>query len=288
MSNISFYSDRNIGLENSGFNAGSLASDERDLIVNCAGRMDSPYPINTYNKIGRLDYYLMFVESGRLKVELTDNAVTAEENDVIVFCPKYKYKYSSVDGKCEYLWVHFTGRTAGELLRLIGFSGDASIKRINKENKVPIYFKKIFDSYLKDSKYRDLELSTFMSQLILEVAKSEESEGTREGNRLQASVSYIRHNYKKNINTAVLAKIEHISPSRYNYLFKKLMGIPPNRYVLQCRLNAACDLFLSTDLTIKEVGLSVGYEDSHFFSRIFKKYVGVSPSEYKKKYFGAE
>ncbi len=219
---------------------------------------------------------------------LSDRTVTAEENDIIVFCPRYKYKYSSVDGKCEYLWVHFTGRMAQELLLLVGFSGDAGIKRINKENKIPVYFKKIFDSYLKDGKYRDLELSTFMSQLILEVAKSEESERCGEVNRLQGSVSYIRHNYKKNINIADLAKMEHISPSRYNYLFKKLMGMPPNRYVLQCRLNAACDLFLSTDLTVKEVGLSVGYEDSHFFSRIFKKYVGVSPSEYKKKYFGAE
>ena len=48
-------------------------------------------------------------------------------------------------------------------------------------------------------------------------------------------------------------------------------------------MNRACTLMLQEDMTVKETAIQVGYHDPFYFSRIFKKYMGISPAEYKKQ-----
>ena len=48
-------------------------------------------------------------------------------------------------------------------------------------------------------------------------------------------------------------------------------------------MSAACELLESSNISVKQVGALVGYNDPHFFSKLFKKHVGISPSEYREK-----
>ena len=66
--------------------------------------------------------------------------------------------------------------------------------------------------------------------------------------------------------------------------FKRYMGMTPLQYVTSIRITKAKDLLKNTAFTIQEVGRLVGYENPLYFSRIFKKQTGHSPSEYRKEY----
>ena len=57
--------------------------------------------------------------------------------------------------------------------------------------------------------------------------------------------------------------------------------MPPIDYFLHLKMQKACQLLFSQDMKIKQVALQLGYEDQYYFSRIFKKYMGMSPEQYR-------
>ena len=65
-------------------------------------------------------------------------------------------------------------------------------------------------------------------------------------------------------------------------LFKQTYGIPPKQYLQDMRMKKAMSLLVNTDLKIAEVALSVGYDCQLAFSGAFRKYTGISPSEYRE------
>ena len=85
------------------------------------------------------------------------------------------------------------------------------------------------------------------------------------------------------ISISELARMDSLSVSRYNTVFKDATGTAPIAYLIDTRMNVACELLRDTDMSVKNVGISVGYPDPQFFSKLFKRHVGISPIEYRKR-----
>ena len=60
------------------------------------------------------------------------------------------------------------------------------------------------------------------------------------------------------------------------------MGKPPNEYIIELRLQFAKNMLSGTNMSIKQISEHIGYNDPYFFSRLFKKHIGISPQEYRK------
>lgn len=95
---------------------------------------------------------------------------------------------------------------------------------------------------------------------------------------------YIQENYAEEISISELAELYEMNTNRLYYLFTKYAGMGPGDYLIAYRLNRAKELLLTTDVLIHEVANEVGYIDSLYFSRVFKKRFGVAPSEMRKKF----
>ncbi len=80
---------------------------------------------------------------------------------------------------------------------------------------------------------------------------------------------------------ALIAASSHASPSHLCRLFKKRLGISPMQYLEHLRIIRATGLLERTDQDIKAVSATVGYSNQLYFSRVFRKIKGVSPSEYR-------
>ncbi|GAA0830668.1 response regulator [Paenibacillus glucanolyticus] len=94
---------------------------------------------------------------------------------------------------------------------------------------------------------------------------------------------YIEDHYRqKGLTIHEVAKNNHVSPNYLSYLFKKYTGNSLWEYVVKLRMEESRSLILNTDLRRYEIAERVGYESPEHFSKIFKKYFGVSPSELKK------
>lgn len=100
---------------------------------------------------------------------------------------------------------------------------------------------------------------------------------------VERTSNYILQNYaQKGLTLNEVAQKNHVSPNYLSYLFKKKTGYNLWEYVIKLRMEESKRLILTTDLRRYEIAEQVGYESPEHFSKIFKKYYGISPSEMKK------
>jgi AraC-like DNA-binding protein len=78
-----------------------------------------------------------------------------------------------------------------------------------------------------------------------------------------------------------VAKACQYSPTYFSRLFHSVMGKTLKQYIIQKRLNLACGLLVSERDKISNIASASGFNDVSYFSRVFKKYMGCSPGEYR-------
>jgi len=104
---------------------------------------------------------------------------------------------------------------------------------------------------------------------------------TRSTGVIDRAKEYIMANYKKDISLDDVSKEVDISPYYFSKIFKEATGENFIEYLTNIRIEKAKELLNDTDMSMKEICVEVGYSNPNYFSRIFKKNVGVSPTEYK-------
>ncbi|WP_123041599.1 response regulator [Cohnella candidum] len=111
-----------------------------------------------------------------------------------------------------------------------------------------------------------------------------EEEWAEQNNQIvEKAKAYIDRNYaQKGLTLHEVAQRNHVSPNYLSYLFKKYTGFNLWEYVIKLRMEESRRLLLHSDMRRYEIAEKVGYESPEHFSKIFKKYYGVSPSEVKK------
>ena len=103
-------------------------------------------------------------------------------------------------------------------------------------------------------------------------------------NVVEKATHYFNENYNKQINIEEYAEKCHMSACWFINNFKKITKVTPMQYIVSLRITNAINLIENTDYNITEIANAVGYDNSLYFSRLFHKHTGMSPSEYKKKY----
>lgn len=93
---------------------------------------------------------------------------------------------------------------------------------------------------------------------------------------------YIDENYKKDIKLKDIADDLYISPYYLAHIFKKEIGFSPIQYLINRRIGEAQNLLLTTDMPVSEISKSVGYDNTNYFSILFKKAAGVSPAKFRE------
>jgi len=104
---------------------------------------------------------------------------------------------------------------------------------------------------------------------------------TNENEIIKNVINYIKENFSKDINLQDVAEVSNISYHYLSKMFKNATGKGFNEFLNEVRVKRALQLLLNPELSIKEVSMSVGIPDPNYFSKVFKKISGVSPSEYK-------
>ncbi|SFF33819.1 iron complex transport system substrate-binding protein [Paenibacillus algorifonticola] len=95
------------------------------------------------------------------------------------------------------------------------------------------------------------------------------------------AIRYLDEYYAEPVTLEMLSELLQCSPRQLQRLFKARYQAGPIDYLIQVRMQKAQELLLGTDAALKDISAAVGYPDSYYFSRIFKKHVGISPSSFK-------
>lgn len=95
---------------------------------------------------------------------------------------------------------------------------------------------------------------------------------------------YIAAHYTEDINMNLIARNINYSPGYLTKIFAQQYNITPMKYIISLRISKARNLLLSNpELSIKQIGELVGYPEQGYFSRIFKKHVGINPFDYRER-----
>ena len=120
------------------------------------------------------------------------------------------------------------------------------------------------------------KLSTACSDVV---RKREE----RSNDIIRTAMEYINDNYSKELSLDEVSRQVNISPYYFSKIFKEESGLNFIEYLTNVRIDKAKELLSGTDMSIKEVCATCGYTDPNYFSRSFKKNVGVTPTEFKER-----
>jgi AraC-like DNA-binding protein len=101
--------------------------------------------------------------------------------------------------------------------------------------------------------------------------------------KMSASLEFIEHNYQDNrITTPMLAEMSGMSLRYYNTLFTTFFGCSPKRYIMNKKIEEAKKMLLNTVLPIHEIALCGGFSDEFYFCKVFKREVGMTPTEFRR------
>ena len=95
---------------------------------------------------------------------------------------------------------------------------------------------------------------------------------------------YIQEHYAENLTLTQLAELVNVDECYLSHAFKKITHYSPQQYILRRRIGKAQCLLIYTSLPLTEIAARVGYEDSNYFSRVFKKIIGMSPRRYRQSW----
>jgi AraC-like DNA-binding protein/quercetin dioxygenase-like cupin family protein len=140
-------------------------------------------------------------------------------------------------------------------------------------------FKRCDEVFQKYSRYRDPLLKTIVRAIWLRLAEYWQGSTDRVISiRMEQMVKYLRDHLTEPISRRDLAGVFSMTPEHINALFKKELGITPTQLVHRERVYRAYQLIQHEGLSVKEAAPRVGFCDQFYFSKVFKRIMGVSPS----------
>lgn len=127
----------------------------------------------------------------------------------------------------------------------------------------------------------------FIHAIIL-AADGYEGDETQQERYVRSAQNLVRNSYQKKITVEKIAQEVGLERTYLNKLFQRYEGMSVQQYMMQCRMKNALELLKNPRLSIGDVGINIGYDDQFTFSKAFKKYHKVSPTEWRKEEFSKQ
>ncbi|MBQ7090736.1 MAG: helix-turn-helix transcriptional regulator [Clostridia bacterium] len=163
-------------------------------------------------------------------------------------------------------------------------STEAFVMKCAKSEAIAALFKKAFSVWVAKGEGYYFECISLLYKIFAELQKQSYLPETQY-RAIKPAIDYINEHFlEERISVTMLAERSGISPSYLKKLFIKKFGMPPSKYIINLKINYACDLLQSGLYRISQVAELCGYADLYFFSRQFKDYMGISPSAFIENY----
>ena len=229
------------------------------------------------------DHYLIHcVTSGRGVFSFGGRDYRLSGGDGFLLVPDAVASYQAdKDAPWQYCWIGFNGTDAKRLVEQTGLSAQNPVFHFTSPS-LPARLEEISGL----SCATPAGEARVQAGLLLFLAELMEAFGGSSARRaggyeyVQKAARFIEFNYSRDIDVEDIAASAGISRSHLYRLFMENLSIPPNEYLLRFRMNKAAALLETGTLSVGEVAYSTGFSDQLYFSRVFKKYMGLPPSQY--------
>lgn len=262
----------------------------RPLIVGSCGtyHLSTKDRLSTWRPRGRPDYQLLYVASGKTTFYFNGEPTEVPAGHMVLIHPRQeqRYEYFGKD-QPEVYWVHFTGSDVKNILQHYTIPLDRNVFYSGSSATYAYLFKEMISELQACCTGYEELLEMYLRQFFLLIQRSWEEQEPAVNSYIQKEMEYARRyfheHYNEDICIETYAQSRGMSVSWFLRNFKQVTMKSPMQYILTLRINNAVNLLETTDYNVTEIAAIVGYDNALYFSRIFKKQKGLSPSVYRKE-----
>lgn len=252
--------------------------------------MEECTPGHSFGPAVRDHYLIHYVHSGRGVFQVGSTTHHLEKGQGFLICPEIvTYYQADLENPWVYTWIGFHGLKAEMYLQQAGLTSETPIFKYDKDEYIDQCFKDMVSTKAL-LKSREIRLTgllyIFLSQLI-EINRESSFADLYENRReeyVKKAIQFIGMNYYRKISVQEIARHLGLDRSYFCTIFKRALNMPPQEFLVNYRVNKACELMKNNSLTIGDISRSVGYDDPLLFSKMFTKIKGISPRKYRKDY----
>lgn len=231
---------------------------------------------------GADQYILIYCTEGKGIIEVEDQIYRLEKSDAFCIPRNVRHKYYADEKEpWSILWVHFKGDNTNyfplEERKIV------HINSRHSDNRMMVLFNLLFRVLERNYTIGNfIYISQVLSLILSEIYFREKvDESSVQDRHVTMVIRYMYQHLCENLTLEEISEEVQLSKSYLNAVFKAQTGKSPVEFFIHLKMQEACKLLKSTDYYIYEVSSELGYTDQYYFSRIFKKVVGVSPKDYK-------
>lgn len=226
---------------------------------------------------------------GEGEIIIQKDKYVLNSGEFIMIPAKIEHKYVSDESNpWSIYWFHFKGSIGLSIVdlvhkKMLGFKG-----ALYNVKNIVAQFEEIYNllenGYSPDNlTYSNMCFWNFITSCIYKTQLNSTTDLTHSKDSIDLAIEFLKNNTEKSLSLQDIANNVNLSASHFSFLFRNKTGFSPIEYFNHLKMQKACQYLLFTDSRIKEISFELGINDQFYFSRMFKKLIGVSAVEYRKK-----
>lgn len=225
--------------------------------------------------------------AGRGWIRLADKSVQVITPGMVAWLPAHQaHAYGSAKrDPWSIEWAHFEGEEADAWRELLGIPLTGGSLKMSPAKAGELHLGEVWAQL--DQGYSTVNLTTAASCLRNALARAAQQKPVEKGQadaaqRVAASIAWMKGRLDKPLRVKELASHSGLSVPHYTVLFRRQTGFSPMDWFARLRVQWACELLDTTPHRIAEIARQTGYSDPYYFTRCFRRVVGVPPRRYRR------
>ena len=235
---------------------------------------------------GIRDHYLIhYIISGSGTYIVGKQQYHLQSGDTFLVYPNTEVTYfADREDPWEYCWVGFTGSDASIILNATDFTREQPVIKDTPEgDAIKCQLLHIYDARGNEFKHAvEMTGRLYTARALFMHNATKNTENASVNQYVQKGIEYISANYSYPITVEDIASYVGLSRSHLFRSFETVLGQSPKEYLTEFRMKQACYLLEHSSLSVTAIAISVGFDNSLYFSKTFHRANGLSPREYRQ------
>jgi AraC family transcriptional regulator, arabinose operon regulatory protein len=242
----------------------------------------------TYRKKGLPENFLFYCVDGYGWYQIGDKKSEVGPNQFFILPQNVEHAYGSADeNPWSIYWIHFGGESLTQMNALQAVQKHFKPFYIKSSGEILTLFSRMYKAlelgYSTDNLiFANMCLPHFLSLFIYNPKHTSVSPNEKM-DCVDSAILYMQEHINENISLQELSSHYNYSASRFSSLFKQKTGYAPIDYFIQMKMQKASQQLDFSNSSVKDIALSMGFDDPYYFSKRFRKIIGLSPKQYRSQ-----